>query len=98
MSDEENPIDASRVQLRPELLELTEVLARHVHETWVRMRLDEGWTPGPRRDDDRREHPCLIPYAELPDIEKEIDRQMTLATLKVMIALGFDISRREPRG
>lgn len=98
MSDEENPIDASRVQLRPELLELTEVLARHVHETWVRMRLDEGWTLGPRRDDDRREHPCLIPYAELPDIEKEIDRQMTLATLKVMIALGFDISRREPRG
>jgi RyR domain len=98
MSDEENPIDASGVQLRPELLELTEVLARHVHETWVRMRLDEGWTLGPRRDDDRREHPCLIPYAELPDIEKEIDRQMTLATLKVMIALGFDISRREPRG
>lgn len=98
MSDEENPIDASRVQLRPELLELTEVLARHVHETWVRMRLDEGWTLGPRRDDDRREHPCLIPYAELPDLEKEIDRQMTLATLKVMIALGFDISRREPRG
>lgn len=96
MSDEENPIDASRVQLRPELLELTELLARHVHETWVRMRLDEGWTLGPRRDDDRRKHPCLIPYGELPDIEKEIDRQVMLATLKVMIALGFDISRREP--
>ena len=97
MSDEENPIDASRVQLRPELLELTEILARHVHETWVRMRLDEGWTLGPRRDDDRREHPCLIAYAELPDIEKEIDRQVTPATLKAIIALGFDISRREPR-
>jgi hypothetical protein len=98
MSDEENPIEASRVQLRSEILELTEVLARHVHETWVRMRLDEGWTLGPRRDDDRREHPCLMPYAELPDTEKEIDRQMTLAILKAMIALGFDISRREPHG
>src|SRR5262245_43601988 len=96
MSDEENPIDASRVQLRPELLELTEVLARHVHETWGRMRLDQGWTLGPRRDDERREHPCLIPYGELPDLEKQIDRQVTLATLKAMIALGFDISRREP--
>jgi hypothetical protein len=96
MSNEEEPLDASRVQLRPELLELTELLARHVHETWVRMRLDEGWTFGPKRDDDRREHPSLIPYAELPDIEKEIDRQVTLATLKAMIALGFDISRSEP--
>jgi ryanodine receptor 2 len=96
MSDEENQIDVSRVQLRSELLELAEVLARQVHETWVRVRLDEGWTFGPRRNDDRREHPCLIPYAELPDTEKEIDRQVTLATLKAMIALGFDINRHEP--
>jgi ryanodine receptor 2 len=98
MSDDESVIDASQVQLSAELLEVTEVLARHAHETWVRMRLDEGWTLGPRRDDDRREHPCLVPYAQLPETERETDRQMTLATLKAMRALGFEISRREPRG
>jgi ryanodine receptor 2 len=98
MSDEENPVDVSRVQLGPDLLELAELLARQVHETWVRVRLGDGWTFGPKRDDDRREHPCLVPYADLPELEKEIDRQVTLATLKAMIALGFDISRREPRG
>jgi ryanodine receptor 2 len=98
MTDDNGPIDVSCVQLPPDLLEVAELLACHIHETWVRLRLDEGWTLGPRRDDDRREHPCLIPYAELPEVEKDIDRQMMLATLKAMIALGFHIIRRESRG
>ena len=94
MSDEEKPING--VKLLPELIELTEVLARNVHETWVQIRLKEGWKLGPRRDDDHREHPCLVSYAELPEFEKEINRQVMLATLRAVIALGFDISRRVP--
>jgi hypothetical protein len=97
MTDDDGPIDISRVQLPPDLHEVAELLACHIHETWVRLRLDEGWTLGPRRDDDRREHPCLIPYAELPDVEKDVDRQMIQSTLKAMIALGFDIIRRQSR-
>jgi ryanodine receptor 2 len=94
MSTHHDPIDVSNVQLDPELVELTEILASHVHDTWMRIRLDEGWKLGPRRDDERREHPCLMPYAQLPEVEKECDRQTTLATLRAMIALGFDIRRK----
>jgi hypothetical protein len=89
MSDEENQIDASCVEVRAELLELAKVLARHVHETSVHKRLDESWTFGSKCDDGRREHPCLILYAELPDTQKEIDRQIALAILKAMVALGI---------
>jgi hypothetical protein len=88
-------IDDAHVQLDEELLALTEILARHVHNTWVRVRGGEGWTYGPFRDDERKQHPCLVPYDELPEEEKDCDRQTTLATLKAMIALGFEIRRRD---
>jgi hypothetical protein len=94
VSDERESLDVSKIQLEPELLELTETLARHLHDTWVRLRSSEGWTFGPTRNDERKEHPCLIPYDQLPETEKELDRQMTRATLSTLIALGFEISRR----
>jgi RyR domain len=93
VSDEYKSIEVSHIQLRPELLELTELLARHLHDTWVRLRVSEGWTLGPTRNDERKEHPCLIPYEQLPEAEKELDRQMTRATLSTLVALGFEIAR-----
>jgi hypothetical protein len=38
-------------------------------------------------------HPCLIPYDELPDDEKESDRQTAVAALRGLVALGFSIRR-----
>jgi hypothetical protein len=81
--------------LSADVLALTEVLARHMHDAWIRVRLEQGWTLGPRRDDDRKQHPCLIPYEQLPEAEKECDRQATLATLRAVKTLGFDIVRRD---
>jgi hypothetical protein len=82
-------------ELPPEILAVTETLARHVHDTWVLMRIADGWSFGPRRDDERREHPCLVPYDELPEREKECDRQTTLATLRALVILGFEVRKIE---
>ena len=95
MSHVREPFDQSEPELPPELLERTEILARHVHDTWVRIRKAQGWTIGPQRDDVRKEHPCLVPYDQLPEDEKESDRQTTLATLRGLMTLGFEI--RQPR-
>jgi RyR domain len=81
------------VELGPEILELTELLARHSHDVWARQRLAEGWRYGPRRDDGRKEHPCLVPYEELPESEKQYDRSTALETLKAITALGYRITR-----
>ncbi|MGN0115149.1 MAG: RyR domain-containing protein, partial [Acutalibacteraceae bacterium] len=35
---------------------------------------------------------CLVPYSELPDSEKEYDRQTALNTLRLIIKLGYKIS------
>lgn len=37
-----------------------------LHEAWVQAKLADGWQYGPAKDADRRTHPCLVPYAELP--------------------------------
>ena len=57
-------------------------------------RLSEGWTYGARRDDEKKTHPCLVPYEELPEIEKDYDRNTAIGTLKLIQALGFDIVKK----
>lgn len=87
------PFDTSKVQLTEELLQLTEVMACNVHDIWARGRMAEGWTWGPKRDDVRKEHPCLIPYSELPDSEKEYDRNTAIETMKLILSLGYRIEK-----
>lgn len=88
------PIDVSRIELPAELAPLTEALARNVHEVWAATRIAQGWRFGPERNDARKEHPCLIPYEELPEEERTYDRQTALETLKLIGHLGFEIRKR----
>jgi hypothetical protein len=43
------------------------------------------------RDDERQLHPCLVPYEELPDEEKEYDRAMVRETIRSILVLGYEI-------
>ena len=86
-----NPIDTSNVELTKELLELTEEIAENVHENWSAGRISEGWIYGGERDDEKKITPCLVPYSELPDSEKEYDRNTAIQTLKLIVALGYKI-------
>ena len=87
------PADTMGVKLPEELLPLIEVMARNVHEVWSQNRINEGWTYGPVRDDVRKHHPCLIPYEELPESEKDYDRATSQETLKLILKSGFAISK-----
>lgn len=86
-----NPIDTSDVVLSAELLELTEKIAENVHNVWAAGRLEQGWTYGKERDDELKTTPCLVPYSELPESEKEYDRNTALETLKLIIKLGYKL-------
>ena len=82
------------VELPPELLELSESIAKNVHEVWAQNRMAEGWTYGPERDDAKRQTPCLVPYEELPESEKAYDRNTALETLRFIVSLGYDIVKK----
>lgn len=93
MSYNPNPIDLSDVTLDSSLESLVEALAENVHDTWAKGRIDDGWTYGPERDDAKKHHPCLVPYNELPESEKEYDRNTAISTLKFIVKKGYGIDR-----
>ena len=85
------PIDTNGVALPDELMQLVEKMAKNVHEVWAETRSAQGWTYGEERDDEKKTHPCLIAYEDLPEEEKEYDRNTCLGTLKLIMKLGFKI-------
>ena len=87
------PVDTSDVQLPAELDELVEKIAKNVHEVWAQSRIEQGWRYGEERNDALKTHPCLIPYEELPEVEKAYDRDTAFGTLKLITRLGFKITK-----
>ena len=87
------PIDTSGIVLPEELNDLAEKIARNVHEVWSAGRMKDGWTYGEERNDALKEHPCLVPYEELSEIEKEYDRNTSQETIKLIMKLGFKITK-----
>lgn len=87
------PIDTTGIELPEELVELQELLAKNTHDCWAKVRLEQGWQWGPERDDEKKLHPCLRPYEELPEEEREYDRVTSSETLKLILRLGFRITK-----
>lgn len=87
------PIDTGDVKLSPELLTLAEQIAENVHDVWALARMEQGWTFGEKRDDENKKHPCLVPYEDLPEEEKDYDRNTAIQTLKLAVRLGFSIEK-----
>ena len=86
-------MDTSVVQLLEDLNELIEQVAKNVHEVWAQSRIEQGWTYGEERNDELKQRPCLVPYENLPEVEKDYDRDTAIGTLKLIVKLGFKISK-----
>lgn len=89
------PIDLSDVELTEDLNELREAIAENAHEVWAENRYAEGWRYGVQRNDDLKLHPDMVPYSQLPESEKEYDREMAMKTIKLLKKLGYDLIKRE---
>ena len=88
-----NPIDTSNIILDEEILKLADLLAKNTHEIWSRNRIEEGWTYGAERNDEKKTTPCLVSYEELPENEKKYDIDTSLETLKLIKKLGYKIEK-----
>ena len=91
MAYKPSPIESPGAQISPELLKLSEQLARNAHEHWARLRLSEGWRFGAERNDTLKEHPGLVPFEELTEEEKNYDRQTVLGTIEALLAMGYSL-------
>lgn len=65
--------------------------AQQSHECWLEEKRATGWKWGPVKDPEKKEHPCLRPYDELPKEQREKDRLFITTVCAVVGALGaFD--------
>ncbi|KAJ7416519.1 hypothetical protein BTVI_35536 [Pitangus sulphuratus] len=85
------PVDTSQIVLPPHLERIREKLAENIHELWVMNKIELGWQYGPIRDDNKRQHPCLVEFSKLPEQERNYNLQMSLETLKTLLALGCHV-------
>lgn len=90
-----HPILTDDVELSEDILLLSEQIAENVHDVWAASRIAEGWTWGIERNDTLKQHPCLVPYSELPETEKEYDRKTAIQTLKLILKLGYTIKKKD---
>ena len=93
MSYQPCPANTQDICLPEALLELTEQIAQNVHDVWAANRMAEGWIYGPQRDDQAKTTPCLVPYDQLTEVEKAYDRNTALETLKLILSLGYTITK-----
>ena len=82
-------------EISEDLIELREAIAENAHEVWAYNRKQEGWKYGPERDDVKKMHPDMIAYSQLPESEKQYDREMAINTIKLVKKLGWDIVKRK---
>lgn len=45
----------------------------HSHEEWLKEKEANGWKYGPKKDPEKKEHPCFVPYEQLPEEQKRKD-------------------------
>ena len=86
-------VDTSDVFLSEDLKSIVEQLAKNIHENWASVRMSQGWRYGPERSDLLKEHPCLVPFENLLESEKEHDRRIVQEILKTLLILGFEIHK-----
>ncbi len=88
-----DPVNTNDVILSEDLLVLTERIAENVHDVWAVGRISEGWVLGDTKDPVKKTTPLLVPYDQLPESEKDYDRNTALETLKLIVKLGYSISK-----
>ncbi|MBV1856335.1 RyR domain-containing protein [Catellatospora tritici] len=70
-----------------------EQLSVREHQRWVAQRTAAGWTYSPVRDDAARHHPCLVPWADLAEVEKDKDRATVRRIPPLLAAVGLQMVR-----
>lgn len=80
-------VDGSGPTLTLDAAELEE-MSRAEHDRWMAAKLVQGWTHGPVRDDARRIHPDIVPYDDLSEAIKDLDREQVRIMTRLLAATG----------
>jgi len=92
-------LQKSMAGIDPGLLELTkeeiELLSKWEHTRWNWQKILQGWVYGPDRNDDKKIHPYILPWFQLPDNIKEYDRESIRLIPLIVKEAGYQAVRKE---
>ena len=43
------------------------------HDAWMAFKVESGWIWGPRKNAEKKEHPCIVPFDQLPKDQQAKD-------------------------
>jgi hypothetical protein len=58
------------------------------HENWMKQKLADGWVWGETKSPESKQHPCLVPFHELP-VEQRAKDHIFVA---VVLAMGYELT------
>lgn len=64
-------------------LENPQTTPEESHESWLRQKEKEGWVYGPVKDAERKQHPCMLPYEQLPK-EQQVKDHLFRAVVRTL--------------
>lgn len=70
-----------------------EELAKALHHAWMQEKIAQGWVYGPIKDFEKKTHPDLVPYENLPDEKKELDRMYVRDFINILEKAGLKAVR-----
>lgn len=76
----------SAIQGVEAIIEFPNQPASSSHDNWMREKLEAGWKYGPIKDADKREHPCMVPYEDLP-IDQRMKDTIFMAVVKGVLGI-----------
>ena len=68
-------------------------LAQGEHDRWMQNRRDHGWRYGKTRDNERKIHPLLVPWDELPQEERQKDVDVVRNIIPLLKSVGLRVYR-----
>lgn len=54
------------------------------HEGWLKVKKEDGWKYGPVKNPETKEHPCFVPYNELPPEQRLKDEMFGMVVRAVL--------------
>ena len=53
------------------------------HDSWLAEKRAAGWKYGPVKDPEKKEHPCMVPYGDLPP-QQRVKDALFIAIVRVL--------------
>ncbi|KAJ8309071.1 hypothetical protein KUTeg_013945 [Tegillarca granosa] len=85
-------ISTSHIQLPAYIEVIRDRLAENMHEMWAMGKMEQGWSYGEVRDNQRKQNPSLTSFEKVPMSEKKYVITVAFETLRTLLALGYHIS------